>query len=50
LINENMANDYRPIPELDRYEEVDIDDQSYDDIQDIQRRQAEHEIAQRKRR
>lgn len=45
-----MANDYRPIPELDRYEEVDIDDQSYDDIQDIQRRQAEHEIAQRKRR
>ena len=26
LINENMAHDYRPIPELDRYEQEGIND------------------------
>lgn len=33
LINDNMAADYKPIPELDRYEEEGLDDDQ--DFQDM---------------
>lgn len=50
LINDNMANDYRPIPELDRYEDVGLDDNpDYVDINAEQRRRAEEEIERRHR-
>lgn len=50
LINDNMAQDYRPIPELDRYEEEGLDDeQDYDQMDFEQRRRAEEEIDRRRR-
>lgn len=50
LINDNMINDYKPIPELDRYEEEGLDDeQDFEDMDIEQRRKAEEEIDRRRR-
>ncbi|CAD8203713.1 unnamed protein product [Paramecium octaurelia] len=50
LINDNMMNDYKPIPELDRYESDGIDDEEVQGEMDYeQRRRAEEEIQRRRR-
>eukprot|EP01137_Pigoraptor_chileana_P035579 Opistho-2@29835 len=47
LIGDNMEEDYRPMPHLDRYDEAVLDSQDYDDMSLDERRAAE--VAMRKR-
>lgn len=44
LFGDNMENDYRPRPELDRYDEGLLDDDDYDDISQGDRMAAEREM------
>lgn len=47
---QNMEEDYKPIPELDRFEQEGIDDQSMSENLDFDvRRRAEEELEQRDR-
>uniref|UniRef100_A0A1B0D774 MCM N-terminal domain-containing protein n=1 Tax=Phlebotomus papatasi TaxID=29031 RepID=A0A1B0D774_PHLPP len=50
LFGDNMENDYRPIPELDRYDEAVLDDEDdYSVISASERRAAEEEMRRRDR-
>ncbi|XP_055694827.1 DNA replication licensing factor Mcm2 [Lutzomyia longipalpis] len=50
LFGDGMENDYRPIPELDRYEGADLDDEdAYSVISAADRRAAEEEMRRRDR-
>lgn len=49
LFGDNMENDYRPRPELDRYDEALLDEDDYSDISDSERRAAEVEMSRRDR-
>ncbi|KAJ8603544.1 hypothetical protein CTAYLR_004887 [Chrysophaeum taylorii] len=44
LMDENMAEDYVAIPELDRYDEAMLDEREYEEMDAEARRQAEKEI------
>lgn len=49
LFGDNMENDYRPRPELDRYDRADLDDDDFSDISESDRRAAEGEMFRRDR-
>lgn len=49
LFGDNMENDYRPRPELDNYDERDLDDEAYSDISQGDRNAAESEMRRRDR-
>lgn len=49
LFGDNMENDYRPMPGLDRYERGNLDDEDYDNMSEGDRRAAEEEMRRRDR-
>lgn len=49
LFGDNLENDYRAMPELDRYEANDLDDEDYDQMSEGDRRAAEVELRRRDR-
>lgn len=49
LFGENMENDYRPMPHLDRYDDRLLDDEEYDNLSVGDRLAAEEELRQRDR-
>merc|ERR1712141_137329 len=49
LFGDNMENDYRPMPQLDRYERELMDDDDYDDMSEGDRAAAEAELRRRDR-
>lgn len=49
LFGDNMENDYRPRPELDRYDEALLDEDVYSDISQGDRAAAEAEMRRRDR-
>lgn len=49
LLDDNMLNDYKAVPELDRYDEADLDEQEYESIDYGARRRAEAEMRKRDR-
>lgn len=49
LFGDNMENDYRPIPHLDRYDEEMLDYEDYSDLSQSDRRAAEKEMNRRDR-
>lgn len=49
LFGDNMENDYRPMPELDRYDTDILDEDDYEDISQTDRRAAEQEMRRRDR-
>lgn len=49
LFGDNMENDYRPVPHLDRYEMDDLDQEDYSDISQGDRAAAEAEMRRRDR-
>lgn len=49
LFGDNMENDYRPRPELDRYDEALLDEEVYSDISQEDRTAAEAEMRRRDR-
>lgn len=50
LFGDNMEDDYRPVPELDKYEGEDIDQDDYDDMDLEDRIAAEKEMVKRDKR
>lgn len=50
LFGDNMEDDYRPVPELDKYEGEDIDQDDYDDMDLEDRIAAEKEMSKRDKR
>ncbi|KAI4457476.1 dna replication licensing factor mcm family member [Holotrichia oblita] len=49
LFGDNMENDYRPMPGLDRYDIDNLDDDDYDIMSETERRAAEEELRRRDR-
>ena len=49
-LEENISGDYEPIPELDKYEAIGIDEEQYKKMSPEERRAAEREIALREQR
>lgn len=47
LFGDNMEEDYRPVPELDKYDPQDIDQEDYDDMDIEERVLAEREMKKR---
>lgn len=49
LFGDNMENDYRPMPELDRYDPDMLDEEDYDELSQGERQAAEAEMRRRDR-
>ncbi|KAK9747391.1 Mini-chromosome maintenance protein 2 [Popillia japonica] len=49
LFGDNMENDYRPMPGLDRYDIDNLDEEEYDIMSENDRRAAEEELRRRDR-